>query len=129
MIGGIAAILHGVPRSTFDLDLLIATDTDNAERLLKALNAAKFGTAELIAAEELLDHEITVFEDWVRVDVQTSTPGLDFDKAWKDRLTMTYQGQELYVASLEDLISSKTAAGRKVDLEDVAILKLKAEQR
>jgi len=29
--GGIAAVLHGVPRATFDLDILIAASSDNAQ--------------------------------------------------------------------------------------------------
>ncbi len=32
VIGGIAAILHGVPRATFDLDILIEATPDNAQR-------------------------------------------------------------------------------------------------
>ena len=35
---------------------------------------------------------------------------------------MTYKGQNFEVVSLGDLISSKRAAGRDVDLEDVRIL-------
>jgi hypothetical protein len=34
VIGGIAAVLHGVPRSTFDLDILIDATPENADRLL-----------------------------------------------------------------------------------------------
>ena len=33
VIGGIAAVLHGVPRATFDLDILIEASPDNARRL------------------------------------------------------------------------------------------------
>ena len=36
-IGGIAAILYGVPRATFDLDILIEATPENAQRLLDAL--------------------------------------------------------------------------------------------
>ena len=35
VIGGIAAILYGVPRATFDLDIVIAADPENAQRLLE----------------------------------------------------------------------------------------------
>jgi len=45
VIGGIAAVLHGVPRATFDLDMLIEATEANAERLLQALRTAGFGTA------------------------------------------------------------------------------------
>jgi len=34
VIGGIAAVLHGVPRATFDLDILIEAKPDNAQRFL-----------------------------------------------------------------------------------------------
>lgn len=124
VIGGIAVVLYGVPRATFDLDILIQASAGNARRLLDALDEAGLGTASLTSAEELVENEITVFQDLVRVDVQTSTPGLDFDAAWEKRNEMEYGGQSFYVVSLEDLISSKRAAGRDVDLQDARLLEL-----
>ncbi len=122
VIGGIAAVLHGVPRATFDLDILIEAAPDNAKRLLQALADAGLGTAALITVEELLANEITVFSDRVRIDPQTATPGLHFGTAWQRRQEMTYKGQPLYVVSRRDLIASKRASGRPVDLEDVRLL-------
>ena|SRR3989304_4520376 len=127
VIGGIAAVLHGVPRATFDLDILIEATPDNAQRLLDSLLEAGLGTASLTTAGELLAQEITIFKDRVRIDVQTRTPGLKFSEAWERKETMNYQGQSFYVASKSDLIKSKRAAGRKVDLEDVRLLELKDE--
>ena len=124
IIGSIAAILHGVPRATFDLDILIEAVEENVERLLKALSEAGLGTAELTSPKDILAHEISIFKDRVRIDVQTSTPGLDFEIAWKRRETMEYEGQQFYVASREDLIASKRASGREIDLEDVRLLEL-----
>ncbi len=37
---------------------------------------------------------------------------------------MNYHGQEFFVLSKDDLIASKRAAGREVDLEDVRLLEL-----
>jgi hypothetical protein len=124
IIGGIAAVLHGVPRATFDLDILIEATPENAQKLLDALLDVNFGTASLITAAELVEHEITIFRDRVRIDVQTSTPGLDFAAAWKNRIILDYQGQKFPVISKADLIASKRAAGRLVDLEDVRLLSL-----
>jgi hypothetical protein len=124
VIGGIAAVLYGVPRATFDLDILIQADPDNARRLLDALLDAGLGTASLTSADELLSNEITIFKDRVRIDVQISSPGLRFQDAWRARNTMEYQGQAFYVISLQDLIRSKWAAGRDVDLEDARLLEL-----
>jgi competence protein ComGF len=80
------------------------------------------GTAALLTPEELLAHEITVFQDRVRLDVQTSTPGLEFQEAKRHRVRMEYQGQVFYIVSRADLIASKRAAGRPIDLEDVRAL-------
>jgi hypothetical protein len=124
VIGGIAAVLHGVPRATFDLDILIEANEENAQKLLNALEESRFGTASMINAKELVSHETTIFQDRVRIDVQTFTPGIDFSAAWKNKETMNYQGQKFYVLSKADLISSKKAAGRDRDLEDVRLLTL-----
>jgi hypothetical protein len=124
VIGGIAVVLYGVPRATFDLDIIIEASPDNAQRLLDAFIEAKMGTALLTSPEKLLASEITIFEDRVRIDVQTSTPGINFETAWQKKETMNYRGQEFYIVSRKDLIASKRAAGRKVDLEDVRLLEL-----
>lgn len=124
VIGGIAAVLYGVPRATFDLDILIEATPENADALLDAFIEAGMGTASMITTEELLDNEVTIFKDRVRIDVQTSTPGLEFQNAWKNKCVMKYQEVEFFVASKADLILSKIAAGRQVDLEDVRLLKL-----
>jgi len=121
-IGGIAAVLHGVPRATFDLDLLIDATPENARRLLDALLDAGMGTASLVTPEEILEKEITIFRDRVRVDVQTRTPGLRFADAWQRRETMDFRGQSFYVVSRADLIAAKRAAGRPIDLEDARLL-------
>ena len=129
VIGGIAAVLYGVPRATFDLDILIEATPENTRRLLDALLDAGMGTASLTNVDEILSNEITIFKDRVRIDVQTSTPGLRFQDAWKRRKTMEYQGQSFYVASRKDLISPKRAAGRDVDLEDVRLLELPNKEK
>ena len=123
VICGIAAVLHGVPRATFDLDILIEATSENAKRLLEA----GLGTAALTSAEELLSHEITISKDRVRIDVQTTTPGVRFEEAWEEREDLNYRGVALYVVSRKGLIASKRADGRAVDLEDVRLLELDRE--
>lgn len=122
VIDGIAAVLQGFPRATFVLDILIEASLDNARQPLAALEEVGFGTATLTTPEDLLAREITVFDDRVRIDVQTSTPGLLFQDGWAHRQKMPYNGQAFLVASLGDLIASKLAAGRTRDLEDVRLL-------
>ena len=122
VIGGIASVLHGVPRATFDLDILIEATPENAARLLEALRNAKFATAEMITAPELLQQDITIFNDRVRIDVPTRTPGLEFGDAGSRRDEMSFDGQVFPVLCRQDLIASKLAAARPVDLEDAKAL-------
>ena len=122
VIGGVASVLHGVPRTTFNLDILIEASSDNAQRLLKALTDAGFGTATLTNPDDLVANEITVFADKVRIDVQTQTPGLKFQDAWLRRKTINYHGQDFFVVSRADLIASKRACNRPIDMEDVRAL-------
>ena len=124
VIGGVASVLYGIPRVTFDLDILIEATPENAQRLLAALVEAGFGTATTTNAQDIVAHEITVFNDRVRIDVQTRTPGVSFQDAWRRRKTVTYQGQDFFILSREDLIAAKRACGRQVDLEDVRLLEL-----
>jgi len=123
VIKGVAAVTHGVPRATFDLDLIITPDADNVSRLLDGLLDAGLGTAALTHAEQVQRHEITVFRDRIRVDVQTSAPGLSFEDAWPRRRMVALGDTVVNVVSREDLIAAKRASGRPVDLQDVELLR------
>ena len=65
-----------------------------------------------------------VFKDRVRVDVLTTALGLTFKRIWTERQAMNDMGQEFFVIWKRDLIASKRASGRPVDLEDARLLEL-----
>lgn len=54
VIGGIASVIYGVPRATFDLDILIDATPENTQHLLNALSDAGMGTADLTNVNEIL---------------------------------------------------------------------------
>jgi len=116
VIGGIAAIAHGVPRNTFDLDILIEPTLANANHLLIALNDAGFFKAPPPTCAELLEQAVTPFTDREcerKLDVHSHMERTSFDKAWQRKAEMTYECQAFYILSREDLIASKRASGRK----------------
>ncbi len=123
VIGRVAAVMHGVPSTTFDLDILIAGTPNNAQAMLEALRDVGMGTASLIEARDILAQDVTMFDDVLALDVQIQTPGLDFEKAWERRQVETIQGVPVNVVCLEDLIARKEAANRPSDQEDLAILR------
>ena len=73
--------MYGVPRATFDLDILIEDTQENARHLLDALLGAGLGTASLTNVDEILSNEITIFKDIVRIDVQIKTSEIIFKDA------------------------------------------------
>jgi len=111
------------------LDILIEATEENVQHLLTALKNAGFGTATMTNTKDILSNEITVFNDRVRIDVQTRTPGISFDTAWNHRKTLTYQGQDFYILSRDDLIKSKLASGRDIDKEDVRLLEIPENEK
>jgi hypothetical protein len=125
LIGGLAAITHGAPIVTQDVDICHARDDENLERLAAALTEVH---AELRGADPGLPF---------RPDAQTLRAGDAFtfttDVGWLDILgtpsgTTGFDdlartadefdlfGQRVLVASVDDLIRMKRAAGRPKDL-------------
>jgi len=141
VIGGIAAILHGSARNTFDLDICFAGDAQNLEALgtvLVGLQARLRGVPDPVSfvpdAAALRRVEVfTLATAAGDLDVLRSPPGApryDVLRAHADRYDVG--GFEVNVASVEDLIAMKTAAGRPKDLSDVeeleAILRVRSSR-
>lgn len=122
VIGGVAAILHGVPRMTGDIDLLIEATVENARRMLAVLQDLGYDTADLVDPEGLGQVKYLMFENGIKIDVMLQIPGLDFATAWVNKVTMYTGRQPFYVLAKSDLITAKYAAGRERDLEDAAVL-------
>ena len=89
VVGAHALSVHGVPRSTVDLDVWIDASPDNAKRVWAAL--AAFG-APLVAlniseADFVRPNMVAQFGlPPYRIDVLTGVSGVSFDEAWKDRV-------------------------------------------
>ena len=69
IIGGLAATIHGIPRMTYDLDILIDAATDNNQHLINSLLDAKIRNADFINTEKLLNNKNTVSKDFIKIDV------------------------------------------------------------
>jgi hypothetical protein len=119
LVGGYAVIFHGRPRATKDIELLVAIDAPNRERLAKALTT--FGASQTVvrAASALRSDEIAYFgTSPLRVDLLGSISGIDFERAYEGAVQTTFDGVPVRVLSLVDLIGNKRASGRPRDLED-----------
>lgn len=122
IIGGIACVLYGSPRLTKDIDIFIERNLENSQKLLKALKEIGFGTASLTTPQKIIKNEVTIFKDYIRLDVLTKIKRLDFERVWKEKVIKRMRGLKLPIISLDNLIISKRAIGRSLDLEDIKIL-------
>jgi hypothetical protein len=131
VIGGIAAVLHGSPRLTFDLDLCFAPDTGNLQALgevLVALGAQLRGVDETVpfvpdAATLRRIEVLTLATPAGDLDVLARPAGAPAYETLRRRADRYEVGDfSVLVASVEDLIAMKRAAGRAKDLADVAEL-------
>lgn len=131
VLGGIAAVLHGSPRSTWDLDLTVAADSTNLAALgdvLVELNSRLYGIDEdvpFVPDDDTLRRVeiLTLDTDLGKVDVLTNPVGApSYPVLRGNAVPVTIDGVRVLIASIPDLLSMKRAAGRPKDLADIAEL-------
>jgi hypothetical protein len=120
IIGGYALAAHGHPRYTKDLDVWVWPDPENVDRILAALDDVGFGSLGLESADFLEPGVIIQLgREPQRVDLLTSATGLEFGRAFENRILVELGGIEIPFVSIDDLRTNKAATGRLRDLADV----------
>jgi hypothetical protein len=145
VVGGVAVVLHGHPRLTVDLDLVIDLARDQAEAAVAALvddlglrtrlpvDPGDFSDPE-IRSRWVRDRNLEVlsFHDpsrsTVEVDVFAQDP-IPFEDLWRRSVVMSLGRLEIRVASIEDLIRMKRVSGRPQDRIDIEALEEIRERR
>jgi len=138
LIDGLAMNLYGVPRSTMDVDIVLAMDQDNLRAFLDMAKQMDMQPVAPVSMEDLLDP--VVRKSWVKdknmiafglrppdpsaptVDVLIDPP-LDINVALKRMKSQNIGNCRVYLASLEDLIILKEKTGRAQDRADIEHLK------
>jgi hypothetical protein len=126
LIGGFAAVIHGSPYVTFDIDVVPERGARNFERLSAALDelharvwtssepeGIPFGHDEDSLARVAVWNLVT---DFGRLDLTLEPSGTrGYDDLARDAVHLAILGTEVDVASLADVIRSKEAADRDKD--------------
>jgi hypothetical protein len=138
IVGGVAVVLQASPRFTRDLDICYATTPENLERLgevLLAIGAMLRGVEEDVPfvpdARTLRRAQmLTLTTREGDLDLLVDPLGSPDYAALRTRADrMDLEGVTVAVASVEDLIAMKRAAGRPQDLVDLESLEMARRRR
>lgn len=128
VVGAYALAAHGVPRATGDLDFWIRRDSDNAQRVFRALGLFGAPLDQLNVAD--LTRPDLVYQIGVepnRIDILTTIDGVTFEEAWPSRVTARIDDLDVPILGREQLIRNKRALGRTKDLADIEALEAQGE--
>lgn len=133
VVGGLAAVLHGVPRMTFDVDLVVDPDPANLAALVTALTDAGYrprvpvpltDLADPVRRGELRDRNMVAFSLWhplrpvEEVDILLAPP-LGWDEIAPDIERRSLGRTIVPIVGRATLIALKRHSGRPQDLADV----------
>jgi predicted nucleotidyltransferase len=145
IVGGTAVILHGVPRTTADLDLVVDLEPSNLRRLISVMN--RLGYTPRVPVDALALADDAQRQSWIDdkgmraftfqlaghalsdIDILIDSP-ISFTELAGRAERVDAGGLMLLVAGIDDLIAMKVAAGREQDLADAdALRRLKEDRR
>ncbi len=143
--GGVAVNLHGIPRMTYDIDLLIDLEDRNLNVFLQLLKEWGFRPKLPVDIMDFADREKRY--DWIKnknmkafnlispewamseIDIIINTP-IDYKKASENVWYIPIKNILIPVISIDDLIKMKENTGRQQDRADIRYLKgLKNEEK
>ncbi len=121
IIGATAFPHHGYARATLDIDVLIAATPDNATRTRDALASFGFDVTD-VSVDDLLHYKLLIRDYALQLDIHPFVKGIEGHTVLAHAEPSSIGGVPCRVASLDDLIAMKRAAGRAKDVEDLAVL-------
>jgi Nucleotidyl transferase of unknown function (DUF2204) len=121
VIGGYACILHGMVRTTEDVDILIEETADNYQRIIDALAELEDHAARELTLQDFEENVVIKVADEVEVDVSRRAWSVTYAEAIPHARQREISGVVVPYLSLRDLIASKRTY-REQDRVDLARL-------
>jgi len=144
VVGGIAVNLYGIPRMTYDIDLLLDLEDDNLRRFLRLVKG--WGFKPKIPVDIMGFAEEGKRQDWIKnrgmkaftlinpewaiseIDVIVDSP-VDYKDACRDVKMVRIHNIRIPLISIDNLIKMKRKTGRQQDRDDIRYLRrLKVEE-
>ena len=120
LVGGYAVGYHGFPRATVDMDIWVAINPKNAQKIVAVLEEFGFNFPELNADLFLeRDKIVRMGVPPMRLEILTTVSGIEFEICYRNRIIAELDGVQIDMIGLDDLKRNKLAAGRHKDLSDL----------
>lgn len=138
LVGGLAMNLHGVPRMTMDVDIVLALDDANLDAFMACARQLRLKPQAPVPLESLKDPAQR--RQWIEakhmiafslsaptasgatVDVLIKHP-LDIDAAFASAVTRDVGGVPVPLCAIKDMIALKQNTGRRQDESDIEHLR------
>ena len=137
LVGGYALALHGIVRATVDIDIVLTLRLADFQLVEKCLNELGLKSRLPIRAEDVIKMRKEFIENrnliaWSFVDYANPIRQLDViiirDLKRLETTEISVAGRKIPVATLQELLKMKIAAGRPQDLVDVESIKKKLNE-
>jgi hypothetical protein len=133
LVGGIAQVLHGYTKLTYNLDLWLPEDDANTKRLIRVLKNLNFEDVYYLEHYPILSGFTNVqYKHSFYLNLMHRTmffEAKDYETCHKRAEVMTVDDCHIPVMRLKDIIWEKEAYNREKDREDIIVLqKLLSEQ-
>lgn len=125
VVGAWAMILNGLIRATEDVDILIAENPSNYQKVIAALSHLPDKAAAELVPEDFADNSFIKIADGIEVDVGIRAWSVTYAEAFPNAQRTTVDGVEIPYLSIPDLIRSKQTHRDqdRVDLENLIRLR------
>ena len=138
VVGGLAVNFHGVPRMTYDVDLMILLQEENIKKLVAKLT--DWGYRPKVPVDPIELAYDAKRNSWIKekgmkamnfysekapigeIDIVFDSP-IPYDKLKSRAVMIEIEGETIPTVSIHDLIKLKEMSGRKQDIADVEYLK------
>lgn len=124
--GGLAVAVHGYPRATKDIDLLVSAEQLERVREVLATVEYDFESGEILfdrgseKERRIFRVSRAVGHELFTLDLIVVTP--IFADVWESRQAIEFESQRMHVVSCDGLIKMKQIASRPQDLADIDAL-------
>jgi hypothetical protein len=130
LVGGQSLALHGFPRATEDVDLVVPFDVENGKKLIASLSflqSAKDLQPEWFSEEANADEiqNIRVQDDLV-VDILFAANGQTYQSLIPHIKTISFNGLSIRTLDIDGLLKTKTEYREKDRIDRIALFKIKA---